>query len=88
MPKTNPNYPVLNTSGPETPIGVIVRRVDPDFDKARRFDLAYDFRKHRFFVDSVIGGSYAPESFGFSGGFSTGFETLGSQIMNANGFGP
>lgn len=88
MTKTNPNYPVLNTLGPETPIGVIVRRLDPDYDRVKRFDLAYDYRKHPFYQDSIIGGSYAPATYGFSGGFSPGFETLGSSIMNANGFGP
>lgn len=58
-PKPKITYPVTARYF-ELPYDALVRKVEPDFDKARRFDLAYDFgaRRKLFFEDSLSHGAY------------------------------
>jgi hypothetical protein len=56
------------------PFSVLVRRVDPDFDKARARELQYDFPSpgRYFYADPNNSGAYGG---GFDLGFDRGFRT-------------
>ena len=58
-PKVNPRYPDTAGHPPALPLGVLCRRADPDFDKTRRFDVAYEFGRRRFTEDALMHGAYS-----------------------------
>ena len=60
-PKLRVTYPDTSTLI-ERPFGVIVRQIDPDYDKVRRYDVAYEFgglAHRKFLEDSILHGAYA-----------------------------
>ncbi len=55
-----PNTPSARSTGISIPWGVIVHRADPDFEKNKRRNLQYTFRrKPEFIADNAVIGPYA-----------------------------
>lgn len=54
-----PNYPKVKIL--DVPFKVLVLRADPDFEKAKRNEVFYEFTGRRFRGNNATSGAYAPE---------------------------
>lgn len=57
---TAPNYPQPRRI--EVPFKVLVTRADPDFERAKRNEVFYEFTGRVFKGDNARSGAYAPEA--------------------------
>lgn len=56
---TAPNYPQPKRI--EVPFKVLVLRADPDFERAKRNEVFYEFTGRTFRGNPAVSGAYAPE---------------------------
>lgn len=53
------NPPVRSRS---TTIFDLIRKVDPDYQRARRQEIEYDYRERPFYANPAVRGPYAPDT--------------------------